>query len=332
MNLLISYGTRPEYIKVKPLLGELDKLNIEYKVLFTGQHADLVPTDIATLRLPGIACKGNRLDTIVSSILEHKFIYEGTTHVLVQGDTTSAFAVALGAFHREIPVIHLEAGLRTYKHDPYPEEFNRTSISKMASIHLAPTAENKKNLMMEGTPEGHIHVVGNTVLDDIPNIDVEYDTNVIVTLHRRENLHKLPDYFEQLNAIAMSNKNLTFKFPMHPNPAIQELKHLVKAPNIKIVQPIPYHEFMVDLAKCRFIISDSGGLQEEASFYNKRIIVCRESTERPEIIGTFGILCGNPEDLPMYFKAVNDNYKINELTPYGDGAASERIAQIIKKL
>lgn len=334
MNLLISYGTRPEYIKILPLLDQLDKQDIKYYVIYTGQHPDLVKTDIADIKLtmPTDKDKTNRLDSVVKHILSSDFIYDGITHVMVQGDTTSAFAVALGAFHREIPVLHLEAGLRTFKRDPYPEEFNRSAITKLASIHFAPTTLNETNLIKEGISSEVIHVVGNTVLDNLVHIKPEYGNTIIVTMHRRENIKILAQYFEELNKIANLHKSADFLFPMHPNPAIQELRPLLTADNIKVVSPIPYHDFIKEVAKAKFIISDSGGLQEEASFFKKRIIICRELTERPEVLENFGFLCKHPKDLSLFFNKLKENYKVNAPSPFGSGHASEKIASIIKDM
>jgi UDP-N-acetylglucosamine 2-epimerase len=334
MNLLLSYGTRPEYIKIKPVLHELKKRGISYQVVYTGQHPDLVETDLANIRLPKIGDddKKNRLDSIVTHILEARFIYDRITHVLVQGDTTSAFAIALGAFHRQIPVFHLEAGLRTYARHPYPEELNRKAISNLADIHFAPTENNKINLIREGIDPRKIFVVGNTVLDNLITLTPSYGEKVLVTLHRRENLPILAEYFTQLNNIAGLFQSTNFLFPMHPNPKIQALRSLLTSENIHVVPPVPYHNFIIDLAQCKFIISDSGGIQEEASFLKKRIIVCREFTERPEILNDFGFLCKRPRDLPLFFTAMKDNFKIDLPSPYGDGRAAEKVVNIIQQI
>ena len=252
MNLLISYGTRPEYIKIVPLLEQLKETSISYKVLYTGQQQDIVSSDIADIKI----CWGNgdpndnRLDSIIKHILNAEFIYDNIDYVLVQGDTTSAFAVALAAFHRKIPIIHLEAGLRTYEHDPYPEEFNRTAISKMASIHLAPTKLNRQNLIKEGIPKNKIYVTGNTVLDNLINIKTEYTSNVVITLHRRENHDIIPEYFKIINNLAINNKDLTFTIPIHPNPNVYQHKHILTAENINVGEPMEYDSFIEELARC----------------------------------------------------------------------------------
>ena len=180
--ILLSFGTRPEWIKIKPLLKKFDG-HIPYKLLFTGQHTDLL-SDINShgpvITLDIIEGK-NRLDSIVQSIMNCDHVFDGVSAVLVQGDTTSAFSIALASFHRKIKVIHLEAGLRTYdKGQPYPEEFNRQAISRIADIHLCPTRTSKQYLIDEKT-QGKIEVVGNTVLDNLVNIETEY-SNKISTL------------------------------------------------------------------------------------------------------------------------------------------------------
>jgi len=322
--LLISYGTRPEWIKIKPILNHL---KMPYKKLFTGQHLDIAPRDADCIQL-NIKDGPNRLDSIIQSILNNEEIYKGITHVMVQGDTTSAFAVALGAFHRNIKIIHLEAGLRTYnKTAPYPEEFNRHAISLMADIHLCPTQSNANNLRKEKIKEG-IHIVGNTVLDNLIDVRTSYGQYILITLHRRENHLLMKEWFEALNKVANALPNLTLLFPLHPNPNVQKYKDVLED-NIIISPPLHYQDFQTLLANCKFIISDSGGVQEEASFLKKRVIVCRTTTERPEGLGNH-MLCNNPADLVSLSKIINHNYKANDGCPFGDGQSGKRIAEILK--
>ena len=195
--ILVTFGTRPEYIKVKPLIKVLKENSIEFSILFTGQHVDLL-RDVKedNIRRIEIVDSGTcRLDSIVSSILNKEHIFEGVSSVLVQGDTTSAFSVALAAFHRKIKIIHLEAGLRTYDFEnPYPEEANRQLISRISDINLCPTDINKNHLLSENV-SGKCFVVGNTVLDNLIDIDVDYQEKIIVTLHRRENHALILDWF-----------------------------------------------------------------------------------------------------------------------------------------
>tara|TARA_Y100000004_G_scaffold45659_1_gene50111 strand:+ start:890 stop:1906 length:1017 start_codon:yes stop_codon:yes gene_type:complete len=329
-KLLICYGTRPEWIKVKPIIDRLKDTNIQYKTLFTGQHKDLVK-ESADYMLPMIEDIGNnRLDSIVSGILKSvDGIIDNYDYILVQGDTTSVFSIALAAFHRGKKIIHLEAGLRTYdNNNPYPEEFNRTAVSKMTNIHLCPTQDSVNNLLNEKVP-GSIHLVGNTVLDNLVNIDTSYSNNVIVTLHRRENHHQVDKYFNVINKLAENNPTLNFILPIHPNPNVYKHKHILEY--VDVINPVPYDEMIKLLANCKIIISDSGGIQEEASFFNKKVIVCREHTERPESVDIHSFLCKSPDDLENMFYDIINDYKINEECPYGDGKSSERIINILKE-
>jgi len=182
--LLISFGTRPEYIKIKPLLEEFGG-KLPYALLFTGQHTNLLEKVVSTedVRRLKIQDGPNRLDSIVSSIMNNDHIFNDITMVMVQGDTTSAFAVGLAAFHRKLKVIHLEAGLRTYDiQSPYPEEFNRQAISRLANIHLCPTKLSAANLKDEQI-ENNVYVVGNTVLDNIRDTKVGYNNLVLITMY-----------------------------------------------------------------------------------------------------------------------------------------------------
>ena len=327
--ILLSFGTRPEWIKIKPLLDQMDG-NIPYRLLFTGQHVDLlskVGKDKDLIKLE-IKDGPNRLDSIVSSVMNLEEIFEGVTSVLVQGDTTSAFSIALAAFHRRIKVIHLEAGLRTYdKNQPYPEEFNRQAISRIADVHLCPTTMSKDFLKNE-TTQGRVEVVGNTVLDNLRGIQTEYTNKVVVTMHRRENHHNMEDWFKAIDKIAEANKDMEFIIALHPNPSVQKHKHLLK--NLKILDPIEYNEFIKLLAETRLVITDSGGLQEETSFLKKKCIVCRKKTERLEGVGTFAFMCLEPEGLEEIFNQVNaDHIPVGDC-PYGDGYAAEKVYEVLK--
>jgi len=327
--ILVSFGTRPEWIKIKPLIKKLDG-NVEYKLLFTGQHEDLLSNlknkeNITRLK---IRQGKNRLDSIVESVMNNESIFKGATSALVQGDTTSAFSIALAAFHRGLKIIHLEAGLRTYDNkQPFPEEFNRQSISRMADIHLCPT-ETSRNFLIKEKTQGRIEVVGNTVLDNLVDLKPVHTNKVIVTMHRRENHNNLDQWFGEINKIAKNNKDLEFIIPLHPNPNVQKHKRLL--PNLKVVRPMEYSDFINLLAKSKFVITDSGGLQEETSFLSKKCIVCRQKTERLEGLGTFAYLCTSPSELEGIFDKVNKDHNPIGSCPYGDGKASEKIYRILK--
>lgn len=323
--LLIVYGTRPEYIKIKSII---DNIKIPYKLLFTGQHKHIVSSNAD--RTLTIKEGSNRLDSILQSSLNNEDIFKDISYVMVQGDTTSAMSLALAAFHRNIPIIHLEAGLRTNDiQNPYPEESNRQIISSIASIHLCPT-QNNKNTLLQEKKNGMIYVVGNTGLDNIDKKGCSYGNEVIITLHRRENHPIIDKYFKILDNLAKTNKDLTFTLPIHPNPNVQKHRHLLK--HVNVIEPIPHNEMVQKLKTCKFVISDSGGLQEECSFLNKKIIVCRETTERPESIGIHSFMCPNPKMLKKLFYGVLNDFQVDAPCPYGDGKSSRKIVEILGKL
>ena len=332
-KILICYGTRPEYIKIEPiLLNELIQHH-DISTLFTGQHRDIgegvVKPDYC---FDMHDCSPNRLNSIVSSITGSysldKILEDGFTHVLVQGDTASAFTCALAAFNKGLKVIHLEAGLRTYnKNHPYPEEVYRQCISKMADIHFCATKSNKTNLLKEMT-QGEIHIVGNTVLDHLLNVPVSYNNDVLITLHRRENHKSIPFWYSQIENIAQDNPDLNFIFVSHPNPNSRcSLKKSLT--NVSTVAPMSHEHFIKTISSCRLLISDSGGVQEEASFLKKRVIICRQVTERSEALKSFNYLCKKVGDLPDIFNKLKDNYIPTSICPFGDGKAAEKILQIL---
>ena len=343
--ILLAYGTRPEYIKIKPIIDELKKNNFEYKILFTGQQVDIgnFEHDWVVQIENGI----NRLDSIVKSIMDYPLselmdyvnvLYKlGTcktkiTHVIVQGDTTSAMAVALSAFHHGIKVIHLEAGLRTYdKNNPYPEEVNRKIISQIADIHLCPTELARQNLLNERIDD-NIYVVGNTVIDNLLQYKHKctYSNKILVTLHRRENHYLMDRWFEEVEKLATMYPEYAFILPLHPNPNVQMWKHLLK--NVVVIDPLPYEKMLDLLVQARLVITDSGGLQEEACFFNKKCLTCRVVTERPEAIGMSTFLVSSPNDLVSTFQFHHCDPEIDVECPFGDGHAAEKIIKILKEL
>lgn len=332
--ILISFGTRPEYIKLKPVMDMCTANGKPYRVLYTGQHLDLLPEGAIRYVDIHLDIKDgpNRLDSIVSSMMNQEETFAHFDYVMVQGDTTSAFAVALAAFHRKIPVIHLEAGLRTYdNHNPYPEEFNRQAISKLASVHLCPSQADHNNLIAERS-QGDVHIVGNTVLDNLLGLETSYSNKVIITMHRRENHDQLDKWFQVFESLALQYLDLNFELISHPNPNVKKHLHLLN--KVYVNKPMPHNQFIKYLANCRFLITDSGGLQEESSFLRKKSIVCRQKTERTGGLGTFSALCHHPEDLARLVEDANKNYQIPEdiPCPYGDGYAAEKIYEILKEL
>ena len=330
--ILVVYGTRPEFIKVKPLIDELTNENIPFKTLFTGQHKDLV-TFKADFNLDMINHTNNRLDNIINNCT---FIpdewFEDIEYVLVQGDTTSVLGLALTAFNRQIKVIHLEAGLRTYDNkNPYPEEMNRQIVSRIADINLCPTHNNSLNLEEERVM-GKSYVVGNTGLDNLLKYksDCNYSNKILVTLHRRENHDKIDEWFNTINQLAIDNPEYEFILPAHPNPNVK--KHIPILTNVNVIDPLPHEELIKMLIKCSLVITDSGGLQEECSFFNKKCLVCRETTERPESLNMTSFLIAKPNNLKEVFNYHINTKIVNFECPFGDGNASKRIVKILKEI
>ncbi len=334
--ILLCLGTRPEVIKLAPVIQEIQRSELPYELVFTGQHQELF-TDVAHL----IPKPHHTLDvmrhnqTLSSSIAA---ILQGMDDlirrlqpklVVVQGDTSTVLASAMAAFNNRVPIGHVEAGLRTYNlESPFPEEANRQIVSRMATFNWAPTELAKQNLLAEGIR--NVEITGNTVVDACLNVDLEvsYGSQVLVTLHRRENFgSKMESIFRSLNQLAKSNPQLSFIFPMHPNPNVQKLKHLLT--EVEVINPLNYESMLLLLSKVRFVITDSGGLQEECAAFRKKVLVCRDTTERPEgITAGFARLIGT--ELRENFDWANDNPEWDGSNPYGDGKASERIVSAIQ--
>jgi len=330
--ILIIYGTRPEYIKIKPLISKFESNNIPFKTLFTGQHKDIVEINSDYKLLIEEKDNENRLDLIIKGCLNipNNFL-DDVKYVLVQGDTTSVVGLSLTALHRKIKVIHLEAGLRTYdNNNPFPEENNRRIVSSIASIHLCPTILNAKNLKEEKWL-GDIYVVGNTGLDNLKNYKkyCEYQNKVLVTLHRRENHTKIDKWFKTINNIAKKYNDFEFILPLHPNPNVKKFEHILT--NVQVVNPLNHNELVDILIKTKLVITDSGGIQEECSFFNKKCLVCREVTERPESLGLTSFLVKDFTELEKIFDEHIENYVCDYISPFGDGDSSNKIVKILEK-
>ena len=274
--------------------------------------------------------------------------------VLVHGDTTTSFAAALAAFYKKIPVGHVEAGLRTgNKYSPYPEEMNRCLTSKIASFHFAPTAQNARNLENEGIVQG-VYITGNTVIDSFKYTvtdnymfendvlkQIDYDSNkiILMTAHRRENLGEpLTNIFNAVKRIAMNNSECIIVYPVHPNPQIGEeaQKTLGSVHNIKLIDPVNVLDMHNLLKRCYMVLTDSGGLQEEAPALGKPVLVLRNETERPEAVtaGTVKLVGTTEENIVRGVQElINSKEKYermaNAVSPYGDGNASRKITDII---
>jgi len=324
--ILLCFGTRPEWLKIKPLIKLMDFW--EYKLLFTGQHPDLLK-DIEVDYQINMTTTNNRLDSIISDCML-QFPEGNFKGILVQGDTGSAFGCALSAFNRQIPIYYLEAGLRSgdLKH-PYPEEGYRQMIARISDVNFTPTELSAQNLRDEQV-HGDIHVVGNSVLDNLVDFPKPTMENIIlITLHRRENHHWMDRWFEEIEKLAVQYPHYTFVLPIHPNPNVKKHRHILK--NVTVVGPMEHKHMINTLIKSNLIISDSGGLQEEGSFFNKKVIVCRKTTERPEGISTGHLhLCYEPKELSELFGKLIENPYISESCPYGDGYTSEKVLKILR--
>ena len=368
-KFLIVYGTRPEAIKLKPLIEEMKRAGLDFEVLFTGQQPDLSDdilkgTKVDPMKvLIGVPLSTyNRLDELTFGYLRKigNFMddfspdlryYEERhnkrseyTHVIVQGDTASAYAGALAAFHRQVPIIHIEAGLRTYSKDPYPEEFYRRSISLMAGYHFCPTEENKDNLDVE-LAGGNRYVVGNTGLDGLGDSDVTVDDEILVTFHRRENRELALEYARSIWNITKEFNNYKFTIIGHPNETSCDFRQFLKddilisgwpggiEPNIEFVDPLSHDKLIQKIKTCRLILSDSGGISEEISYYHKRAIILRKSTERQEIVGKNITLCSNPSTLgKLFISAIGKETIVKTKCPYYHGGASQKIVKVLKDL
>lgn len=369
-KIAIIIGTRPDFIKLFPLILEL-KQNSKFDVLVfsSGQHKEMLNQLKKYVKIKidydfSIMTKNQSLNDLTSNLLSKASIVLSNTKldgVVVQGDTTTAFVFSLAAFYLKIPVFHVEAGLRTNDlYSPFPEELNRTLISKIAALHFTPTDINKKYLLNEGHKPKNIITVGNTVIDSLKyfskqNIDFhnkylnenirlkdfnKYSRFSLITIHRRENFGaNQNNTLLDLKKLAINFKDIAFLFPVHLNPNIKENVHdiLGEMPNIFLVDPIEYPIFISLLKECSFVITDSGGIQEETPFFKKPLFVVRDSTERSEIIKLkLGILVGTKKG--NLYKIVQNSIKNNfrefnfkNKNPYGDGTSSVKISRAINQ-
>jgi len=355
--ILLCFGTRPEAIKMCPLILALREQRIPTKVCLTGQHRELTDEVMATFGVKadfdlavmregqGLAALTARILTGVDTVLAEV----QPSLLLVHGDTTSAMAAALAAFYRRIPVGHVEAGLRT--HDlsaPFPEEFNRLTVGAISTLDFAPTEGARDNLLREGKAAERVFVTGNTVADAVAftvreNFEHPLMSRmagrpfVLVTCHRRENLPRLEGIFSALRTVAKRFPDTVFLFPLHPNPAVREpaATLLEGVENILLTEPLPVAVLHNLLARCEMVVTDSGGLQEEALTLGKPVTVLRDTTERPEGLKTGGaVLLGTkPEGIVSRLSALlKDPTAIKARaalpSPYGKAGACEKVVEV----
>ena len=363
MRILTILGTRPEAIKLAPVIKEMAKHSnkIVSKVCITAQHREMLDP---FLQLFGIQpdydlnlMKPNQtlFDITVNALSSLKDVLEAERPdiVLVQGDTTTAFATSLAAFYLKIKVGHVEAGLRSgKKYNPFPEEINRKFIDHLADLHFAPTETAKRNLLMEGIKENTIFITGNTVIDallmvlnqdnekSLPDLPLKRSTKLIlVTGHRRESFGEdLENICRALRRIAQLNDDVEIVYPVHLNPNVQEpvRRILDSIERVHLIEPLDYAAFVQLMNKAYLILTDSGGIQEEAPSLGKPVLVMRNATERPEVIEVGAAkLVGTYEDsiVNETMKLLRDNEEYNRMAqapnPYGDGKAAERIVKIL---
>ena len=366
-NLLFIIGTRPELIKVFPIINYLKKINYKnYKIVATGQHKDLLKSYWSVFNITpdyhlDIIKKGQNLTQLTAKAIvgidqlladiENSFKPD---IIIAQGDTTTVMASSMVSFYNNIEFAHVEAGLRSFniKH-PFPEEFNRKVAGITAGYHFSPTTTSKQNLLNENTSESIIHVVGNTVIDTLQYFIKTQALNehtflnkslhniesncVLVTCHRRENHLQLNNLIEAIDFLSSKNENLTFIWPVHPNPNVKDkvLNSKIKnKPNVIITDPLEYLDLIKVLSISKKVISDSGGIQEEAPTFKVPVLILRETTERPEAV-EIGIskLVGMNKDLIIEaFNNFNPQFDVEFENPYGDGQSSKRIIETILSL
>lgn len=361
-KILIVFGTRPEAIKMCPLVLELKRRKkFDIKVCVTGQHREMLDTVLRVFDvIPDydlhIMQEKQTLFDITNRILDRfgsvleKYCPD---LVVVHGDTTTSFASALSAFYKQIPVAHIEAGLRTHNlREPFPEEFNRQAVSIIARYHFAPTEHAKSNLLMEGKNENSIFVTGNTVIDAMRTTvlkeyfhkEIEWAKGsklILMTVHRRENIGKpMEDIFRAMKTVVERHADVKIIYPIHMNPSIRCMAENVLGNHerIHLIEPLDVVDFHNFISRCFIIVTDSGGIQEEASSFGKPVLVLRNTTERPEGIeaGTLKLVGTNYENVLISVEELLSNHEIYSAmstarSPYGDGCASEYISNILER-
>lgn len=361
-KIIVVFGTRPEAIKMCPLVNELkSRKNIETVVLVTGQHRQMLDVVLKAFRVVpeydlSIMKQNQTLFDITTGILngiKEVLEKEKPDTVLVHGDTTTSFVTALACFYLQIPVGHVEAGLRTYNiYSPYPEEFNRQAVGIIAKYNFAPTELSKENLIREGKNPDSIYVTGNTAIDALKTtIRADYSHKeldwangsrlIMITAHRRENLGEpMHNMFRAIRRIIEEYPDIKAIYPIHLNPAVRKAADEVLSgcDRIRIIEPLDVLDFHNFLNKSYLILTDSGGIQEEAPSLGKPVLVMRDTTERPEGIkaGTLKLVGTNEDTIYKEFKNLLENEeeyrKMSKASnPYGDGFACRRIADVLEK-
>lgn len=359
-KIISVFGTRPEAIKMCPLVKELENNeNIESIVCVTGQHREMLDAVLEVFNIVpdydlSIMKANQDLFDVTTNILnriKEVLIKEQPDMVLVHGDTSTTFVTALACFYLGIPIGHVEAGLRTYNmKSPFPEEFNRQAVGLVADLHFAPTELAKSRLLKEGKDESLIYVTGNTAIDALKDtVDKAYVNDhlewakdsklVLITAHRRENLGEpMDNMFRAISRIVEEHPDIKVIYPVHLNPRVRESaeKHLSNNDRIRLIEPLDVIDFHNFLAQSYLVLTDSGGIQEEAPSLGKPVLVMRDTTERPEGIeaGTLKLVGTEENDIYEWFNTLLTKKDVYESmskasNPYGDGHASKRIVNAI---
>ena len=361
-KVMIVFGTRPEAIKMCPLVKELQgRKTIDTIVCVTGQHKEMLDQVLKVFSvIPDYNLHimqekqtlfdiTNRILLKIQDVLER----EKPSVVLVHGDTTTTFATAIACYYMQIPVGHVEAGLRTYNiYSPYPEEFNRQAVGIISAYNFAPTELARQNLLREGKREETVYVTGNTAIDALkstvhhgyshPELDWASDSRMIlITAHRRENLGKPMEHmFRAIRRVLDEYQNIKAIYPIHMNPLVRETARKIfgDESRMHIIEPLDVLDFHNFMAHSYLILTDSGGIQEEAPSLGKPVLVMRGTTERPEGVEAHTLKLVGTEEETIYneFKNLLDNRNeyekmSNASNPYGDGFASKRIADILEE-
>ena len=358
-RVLCVVGTRPEAIKMAPVTLSLQKQHwADVRVLLTAQHRELLDQVLAIFGIAAeydldIMQSDQKLTELTARLLVglDKVLEKVSPDiVLSQGDTTTVMTTSFACFYRQIAFGHVEAGLRTGNlQNPFPEEMNRVVAGHLSTIHFAPTDSARENLLRENIPEAAIHVTGNTVIDALLetakndyDIGVELDTSkrlILMTSHRRENFGApMRESFTAMKELADRNKDIELLYPVHPNPNVEKLAYEILGgrSRIRLVPPLGYAQFVQAMKQAYFIISDSGGVQEEAPALGKPVLVLREETERPEAVeaGVVSLVGTNKSLIISEAEKLLTNKEHYQsmargVSPYGDGKAAERIASIV---
>lgn len=360
IKVMCVFGTRPEAIKMAPLVKELkSRKEIECIVCVTAQHREMLDQVLDVFKIVpdydlNIMKKGQTLSEITSKALmglEEVIKKEEPNIILVHGDTTTTFAGALAAFYNQVDIGHVEAGLRTYdKHSPFPEEMNRQMVDRMTDMFFAPTTLSKNNLLKENISEDKIYITGNTAIDAMKYTVKDNYTNeifdwlgdskfILLTAHRRENLGEpMRNIFKAVRRIVLDNEDVKVIYPIHMNPIVREIagEILKGIDRVKIIEPLEVIDFHNFINKSYLILTDSGGIQEEAPSLGKPVLVLRDTTERPEGIeaGTLKLVGTDEENIyKETTKLLSDKKEYDKMSkasnPYGDGSASIYITDAI---